>query len=84
VRVELRPGSLGFERTLQITYGLAQDGLVNKQGLPKNILQLSILIEMSDTIVPGFFARILPLMRIIAKYARRKGIERDLIERYCR
>lgn len=84
VRVELLPGSTGFERTLQITYGLARDGLVNKQGLPKSIVHLSILAEMSDTIVPGFFARILPILRMIARYARRKGIERDLIERYCR
>jgi quercetin dioxygenase-like cupin family protein len=84
VRVELLPGNTGFERTLQISYGLAQDGLLNKQGLPKNIAHLSILIELSDTIVPGVFARILPIMRLIARYARRKGIEQQLIERYCR
>ncbi len=41
------------------------------------------MIELSDTIVPGFFARILPLMRMVAKFARRKGVERELIERYC-
>ncbi len=35
VRAELKPGSVGFERTLQICYGLAQDGLANRQGLPK-------------------------------------------------
>lgn len=83
VRVEILPGSTGFERTLQIGYGLARDGLVNKQGLPKNIIHLASLIEMSDTIVPGFFARILPIMRLIGNYARRKGIEQQLIERYC-
>ena len=54
VRAELKPGSVGFERTLQICYGLAQDGLANRQGLPKNLLQLAIVIELSDTIVPGF------------------------------
>jgi quercetin dioxygenase-like cupin family protein len=83
VRVEILPGSTGFESTLQISYGLARDDLVNKQGLPKNIIHLASLIEMSDTIVPGFFARILPIMRLIGNYARCKGIEQHLIERYC-
>src|SRR5476651_1759576 len=31
-RVELRPASLGFERSLQIGYGLASDGLCDKKG----------------------------------------------------
>jgi quercetin dioxygenase-like cupin family protein len=83
VRVELRPGHTGFERTLQMSYGLANDGLVNQQGLPKNIVHLAILADMSDTIVPGFFARILPVLRMIARRARRTGVERELIERYC-
>jgi hypothetical protein len=83
VRVELRPGNSGFERTLQISYGLANDGLVNQQGLPKSIVHLAILADMSDSVVPGFFARILPIMRLIARHARRTGVERELIERYC-
>jgi len=84
VRVELRPGSAGFERTLQISYGLANDGLVNRQGLPSSIVHLAILADISDTIVPGFFAHILPILRLIARRARRTGVERELIERYCR
>jgi quercetin dioxygenase-like cupin family protein len=83
VRVALHPGHAGFERTLQISYGLAGDGLVNQQGLPKNIVHLALLADISDTIVPGFFARILPVLRMIARHARRSGVERKLIERYC-
>ncbi len=84
VRAELHPGNAAFERTLRISYGLACDGLVNKQGLPKSIVHLSILAEMSDTIVPGFFANILPILRMIAKRAQRNGVERELLDRYCR
>jgi mannose-6-phosphate isomerase-like protein (cupin superfamily) len=84
VRVELRPGNLGFERSLQIAYGLARDGFMNKQGLPKSIVHLALLVELADTGVPGFFSFIAPLMRMIAKRARRNGVERALIERYCR
>ena len=84
VRVELRPGSIGFERSLQIAYGLARDGCMNKQGLPKSIVHMALLVELADTGIPGFFSVIAPLMRMIAKQARRKGIERGLIARYCR
>ncbi len=84
VRVELRPGSTGFERVLQIAYGLARDGLSDKQGLPKSIVHKAILLQLSDTNVPGFFSVIAPVLRLIAKWARRKGVERALVERYCR
>jgi mannose-6-phosphate isomerase-like protein (cupin superfamily) len=83
VRVELRPGNLGFERSLQIAYGLARDGFMNKQGVPTSIVHLALLVELADTGVPGFFSMIAPLMRVIAQRARRKGVERELIERYC-
>ena len=84
VRVELRPGSLGFERCLQIGYGLARDGLADAQGLPKSLVHKAILLQLADTNVPGFFTVIAPVLRLIARWARRKGIERDLVERYCR
>ena len=39
-RVELRPASRGFEQSLQIGYGLANDGLVKSNGFPKDKLAL--------------------------------------------
>ncbi len=84
VRVELRPASPGFERALQIAYGLARDGLSNKQGLPKSISHMALLVELSDTNVPGLFSAIAPLLRVLARRARRKGVERELVERYVR
>ena len=84
VRIELRPGSTGFERVLQIVYGLARDGLSDKKGLPKSLAHKAILLELGDTNLPGFASMIVPLLRMIARRARRKGIERELVERYCR
>jgi len=84
VRIELRPGNTGFERSLQIAYGLARDGLSNRKGVPKSIVHTALLIELSDTNVPGFLSVVAPLLRVIAKRARRKGIERELVDRYCR
>jgi quercetin dioxygenase-like cupin family protein len=34
VRVELRPGHAGFEKSLRVAYGLAADGLVRANGMP--------------------------------------------------
>ncbi len=84
VRIELRPGSTGFERSLQIAYGLARDGLCNKKGLPKSIVHTALLLDLSDSNLPGFFSVVAPLLRVIARRARRKGIERELVDRYCR
>jgi len=56
---------------------------MNKQGVPTSIVHLALLVELADTGVPGFFSMIAPLMRVIAQRARRKGVERELIERYC-
>lgn len=38
----------------------------------------------SDTGLPGLVSVISPGMRMIVWYAWRKGIERQLIEHYCR
>ena len=38
VRVELRPGHTGFERVLQIVYGVACDGLTTKDGRSQRLL----------------------------------------------
>ena len=53
VRVELRPGRPGFEDSLRIGYGLARDGLVNSAGVPRNLLHVAVLAELSDTRILG-------------------------------
>ena len=45
-RVELRPGSPGFEKGLRIAYGLAADGLVLKSGVPRSPLHAVLLLDM--------------------------------------
>lgn len=81
--VELRPGHTGFERALQIGYGLASDGKTNAQSLPTNIYHLALLFTMSDSIVPGPFAIVAPIFRLLAARARKLGIEQELIRTYC-
>jgi len=81
---EMRPGQPGFEKSLKVVYGLARDGLVRADGIPKNLYHLALTLEWSEIRVPGIFTVIEPLMRLLAKRARRKGIDKELEERYCR
>lgn len=82
--IELRPGSSGFEKALRVAYGLASDGLSNSKGLPKNLYHTALLFEWGEGRLPGVFAILEPIFRLLAKRARRKGIDRELEARYVR
>jgi mannose-6-phosphate isomerase-like protein (cupin superfamily) len=81
--VELRPGHAGFEKAVKVAYGLASDGRTLSDGTPKNPYHLAVLLEWSDIRLPGVFTLAEPLLRLLARRARRKGIDKDLEARYC-
>ncbi len=83
--VELRPGKTGFENTLKAGYGLAEDGRDrHTEGFVKNLYQLAVLLEWSEIRLSGVMGLIEPLLRLLAKRARNKGIDRELETQYCR
>ena len=82
--IELRPGSSGFEKALRVAYGLASDGLSNSKGLPKNLYHTALLFEWGEGRMPGLLGALEPVFRLLAKRARRKGIDRELEARYVR
>jgi len=82
--VELRPGHSGFEKALKAGYGLARDGRTFSDGTPKNPYHLGVLLEWSEIRLPGIFTVAEPFFRLLAKRARRKGIDKELEARYCR
>lgn len=81
--VELRPGQPGFETSLRVAYGLAADGLVLKNGMPRNPLHTALLLDWGDARLPGAYALLGHGLRLLARIARRVGIERKLQERYA-
>jgi len=81
--VLIQPGNQGFETAVQVAYGLACDGLTNAQMIPKNIYHLSLLVIWCDTNSPGIYKWIEPVMKWLAKRAVKKGIDKELIARYC-
>ena len=78
--VELRPGSPGFEKALMAGYGLVSDG--------KNPFYhpyyLAVILGWSDIRLPGVFTVAEPLLRLLERWARQKGVDKELEERYCR
>jgi quercetin dioxygenase-like cupin family protein len=80
----LRPGHTGFEKAIKAGYGLAADGLTGPNGAPKNIYHLAVLLGWSEIRMPGVFTLAEPLFRLLARRARRKGIEAELEAGYCR
>lgn len=82
--VELRPGSPGFEKSLQIGYGLAQDGLCRPNGFPKDRLALAWLFDISESNLPGWMSIFEFILRKQAKKTVTKGIDKSLTEKYVR
>jgi quercetin dioxygenase-like cupin family protein len=83
-KVELRPASRGFERSLQIGYGLARDGQTNSKGFPKDRLALAWLFEISESNLPGWMSLFEFILRYQAKKAKQRKTDQQLSERYVR
>jgi quercetin dioxygenase-like cupin family protein len=83
-RVELRPASRGFEQSLQIGYGLANEGLCKPNGFPKDKLALAWLFDISESNLPGWMSVFEFILRKQAKTARQKGIDKQLSQRYVK
>ncbi|MDA0179238.1 cupin domain-containing protein [Solirubrobacter phytolaccae] len=81
-RVELRPGQPGFETSLRVAYGLAADGRVRKNGMPRNPLHAALLLEWGDGRLPGAYAILERGLRLLARVARAAGVDRRLERRY--
>ena len=83
-KVELRPASRGFEQSLQIGYGLAQDGECKVNGFPKNKYALAWLFDISESNLPGWMSIFEFILRRQAKKARLMGLDKQLTEKYVK
>jgi mannose-6-phosphate isomerase-like protein (cupin superfamily) len=82
-RVKIAPSNINFLQSLGIVYGLAADGLTNKTGRPNKLAHMAILLDLSDTRVPGFFGLITPLLLRKARSKRTVAMRKELVEKYC-
>jgi quercetin dioxygenase-like cupin family protein len=82
-QVLFTPGHSGIENALCIAYGLAADGLSDKKGRPKDFSIAALMMKMSDSYPKGLLSLLTPLLSMVAKRARKKGMEQRLVEKYC-
>lgn len=80
--VILEPGNEGFEKALQAGYGLATEGRMQPNGMPKNIWHLALLIELSETKLAGGISLLNGLFGLMARIARWLGKDKDLEKYY--
>ena len=80
---EVLPAHAGFERSLYIMYGLANDGLAGPDGLPKSPVQKALIANMSDMSFPGGTGMIMnAVIGMLAAYGRWSGEEERLLKKY--
>jgi quercetin dioxygenase-like cupin family protein len=80
--VELTPGHRGFEQALQIGYGLARDGGTNRRGIPRSLVHAAVLADMAEIRVAGLMRALNPVLKLLARWGRRRGGNAARVERY--
>lgn len=83
-KVTIAPGSRGFEESIQIAYGLARDGKMNRSGSPVKLDHLGVLLALSETRLPGWQGLIEKGLLWIGKRAEKKGITDALRHEYVK
>jgi quercetin dioxygenase-like cupin family protein len=81
--ITLTPGHTGMENFIKIFYGLASDGLTDKKGKPKSFAHLAVALTISDSNAPGWMSLLSPVIRMVAKRAKKNGTEKWLLDTYC-
>ncbi len=69
----------GFEKFIRGMFGLAIDGKVNADGMPKNLLYVALLLQKGDIVLVDIpFVLQALLINTLAQIARVTGSERSL------
>ncbi len=82
-KVQFSPGHEGAENMLRILYGMAADGATDKKGIPKSLRTIALLGELGDTTLTGIYSLLNPLLKRLAVNARKAGLEKFLVSKYC-
>lgn len=81
--IKITPGHEGFENSLRILYGLAEDGLTDNKSVPKSLAHMAIIARLSDSYLPGVMKLLSPVLNLLARRAKQSGLEKALIDKYC-
>jgi quercetin dioxygenase-like cupin family protein len=84
-RVKLTPGQPDFENFLKAMFGLVNDRkTITKNQIPKNIYHTAVMFAWGDThLINPIIKLSKPILYKLYKKAQAKGIEQQLLNRYC-
>jgi quercetin dioxygenase-like cupin family protein len=81
-RGTMTPGHPGFETALKVMFGLARDGEVRENGVPKRLGDLALIANWNQGMLVGPIALLKPLFRWAAHRAKTRGRADELLRRY--
>lgn len=83
---KVNPASRNLEEFLQIIYGLARDGKVNKKSIPTNPLHIGVLSLLGETSPPkkSLLHRLGFVFRWLGRRAEKKGVLAALRTKYVK
>ncbi|MGV3603692.1 MAG: cupin domain-containing protein [Dyadobacter fermentans] len=81
-RVVIEPGHEGFEYSLRMLYGLANAGRADIRNWD-DLMSVAVILGISEMRLCGKKAILNPFIPLLYRVARRKGIEEEMIRKYC-
>lgn len=81
-RGTMTPGHPGFETALKVMFGLARDGEVRRNGIPKRLSDIALLAEWNQGLPAGPLQLLKPVLAWCARRARARGRAAELLRRY--
>lgn len=81
-RCVIEPGHEGFEYSLRMLYGLANEGKAEMKSW-NDLLKASVILTISDMRLCGKQALINPFLPFLYQLARRKRYDLEMVRRYC-
>lgn len=83
LEVTLTPGHEGFEKAIAILFGLSEDGLTSKKGIPKKLINLTIINQLSDSHFTGLLSFVSAILSRLTNQKKLSLTQNKLIEKYC-
>ena len=78
----IQPGNFGSQLLITTLNGLARDGKVNKNGLPKSLLVFGYLSVAAGSNIPGAMSLLQPMLNWLYRKALKKGVDKELLSKY--
>lgn len=81
-RGSMTPGHPGFETALKVMFGLARDGEVRRNGVPKRFGDVALIADWNKGWFTGQFGVLKPLFSWSARREKARGRDVELLRRY--